>query len=80
MTTSETKIRVVSSTEGLTLGVAGDHYRVIISGEQTNNTYSVFDMLVPPAGGPAPHSHRDIQEFFYVLEGEFRYKIKAGQG
>jgi uncharacterized cupin superfamily protein len=38
----------------------------------------VFDMLVPPGGGPAPHSHPDVQEYFYVLEGELTYKTEAG--
>ncbi len=71
--------------EGPTVSVMGDTYRIIIGGEQTNGTYSLVDMLIPPGGGPAPHSHPTFQEAFYILEGEInvitkekRYTAKQG--
>lgn len=73
-----TNVKIIDASQGTTLGVAGDNYRVIISGEQTGNTYAVFDMLVPPGGGPAPHQHLGMQEFFYVTEGELTFKTTAG--
>ncbi len=36
-------------------------------------------MLVPPNGGPPPHSHPDAQEMFYVLHGQFEFKTEAGK-
>jgi len=68
---------VVNAQDGQTLSVAGGAYRVIISGKQTNGTYAVIDMLVPPENGPAPHSHADIQESFYVVDGEIEVKTEA---
>ncbi len=61
---------IVDAQEGQTLSVVGDTYRIIITGEQTGGAYAAIDMLIPPGGGPGPHSHADIQESFYVLEGE----------
>lgn len=63
----------------------GDTYRIVIGSEQTNGTYSLVDMLIPPGGGPLPHSHVNFQEAFYILEGEInvitkeqRYTAKKG--
>lgn len=72
-------ITIISNTEGKTLGVAGGNYRIIVSGAQTNNAYAVIEMLVPPGGGPPPHAHPNIQEMFYVVEGELEFKTEAGK-
>lgn len=71
-------IRIIDRTEGVNLGVAGSNYRVIISAENTLKSYSAFEMLIPPGAGPAPHSHPDIQEFFYIIEGELTFKTING--
>lgn len=65
--------------DGEFLGVAGDNYRVIVGGKDTGGSFSVIDMLVPPGGGPAPHSHPDIQEWFYVLDGQLEYQTDSGR-
>lgn len=51
------------------LGLAGDTYTILITGDDTAGTYTAIDMHVPPGGGPAPHRH-DFEEMFTVLEGE----------
>ena len=33
-------------------------------------------MLIPPKGGPPPHSHAKFQEAFYVIEGEIEVVTK----
>ncbi len=72
-------ILTVDENEGQHLSVVGDTYRIIISGKQTQGAYAVIDMLVPPGGGPGPHAHTDIQELFYVVDGELEYKTEAGK-
>lgn len=72
-------ITVTNSIEGEFLGIAGGNYRIIISGEQTNGNYAVIEMVVPPNGGPPPHSHPDTQEMFYVLDGEVEFKTENGK-
>jgi quercetin dioxygenase-like cupin family protein len=72
-------IITVNENEGQSLSVVGDAYRIIISGKQTGGAYAVIDMLVPSGGGPGPHSHADIQELFYVVDGEIDFKTEAGK-
>jgi quercetin dioxygenase-like cupin family protein len=53
----------------LHLGVVGDTYTILLSGNDTDGRYSLIDMFVPPGGGPPPHRH-DFEESFTILEGE----------
>ena len=71
-------IITVNEDQGQSFSVVGDAYRIIISGKQTGGAYSVIDMLVPPGGGPGPHAHAEIQESFYVIDGELEFKTEAG--
>jgi quercetin dioxygenase-like cupin family protein len=71
-------ITTVDNGQGQSLSVVGNTYRILISGEQTNGNYAVIDMLIPPGGGPGPHAHKDIQEMFYVVEGEIVFKMEGG--
>ena len=60
------------------LGVAGDTYTILLSGEDTNSRYCLIDMHVPPGGGPPPHRH-DFEESFTVLEGEIEASFRGKQ-
>ena len=75
----DSNISIINKNEGKLLAVAGGNYRIIISGEQTGDNYAVIEMVVPPGGGPPPHSHPNIQEMFHVLEGEVEFKTEAGK-
>jgi quercetin dioxygenase-like cupin family protein len=75
----DNNISITNNNEGQFLGIAGGNYRILISGEQTNGNYAVIEMIVPPNGGPPPHSHEDTQEMFYVLEGEVEFKTESGK-
>jgi quercetin dioxygenase-like cupin family protein len=61
--------------EGRTLGVVGDVYRFLATGEETNGKYALFEALVPPGGGPPPHIHSREEASFYILEGELTLYI-----
>lgn len=67
------------------IGLAGDTYTVLLSGQQTAGRFCVIDMHVPPGGGPATHRH-DFEETFILLEGELeatfrgeKSTVKAGE-
>lgn len=63
--------------EGLShLGVVGDTYTILLTGEDTAGRYTLIDMLVPPGGGPPPHRH-DFEEMFTVLEGEIELTFRG---
>jgi len=58
------------------VGVVGDTYTVLLSGEDTAGRYCLIDMLVPPGGGPPPHRH-DFEEMFTLLEGEIEVTFRG---
>jgi len=67
------------------VGLVGDTYTVLLTGEATHGRYCLIDMFIPPGGGPPLHRH-DFEESFTVLEGEieatFRGRktvVKAGE-
>ena len=58
------------------LGVVGDTYTILLSGQDTNGQFCLIDMHVPPGGGPPPHRH-DFEETFIVLEGELELTFRG---
>lgn len=63
--------------DGQNLSVVGDTYRILITGRETDGAYAAIDMLIPPDGGPGPHSHADFQESFYVIDGEIEVRSEV---
>lgn len=69
----------------LHLGIMGDTYTLLVSGAQTSGRFCLFDMHIPPRGGPGPHRH-DFEETFIMLDGEIeatfrgdKQIVKAGE-
>ncbi len=58
------------------IGMVGDTYTILLSGDDTDGRYCLIDMLVPPGGGPAPHRH-DFEESFILLEGEIEATFRG---
>src|SRR5919204_6291889 len=78
-------VKVVRPGEGQRVGVVGDVYRYLATGEDTGGSYALWEASVPPGGGPPPHLHTREGEGFYVLEGEVTFHlegraVKAGPG
>lgn len=42
---------------------------------RTNGSMSVLELLIAPFNGPARHTHLREDELWYVIEGEFRFKL-----
>jgi mannose-6-phosphate isomerase-like protein (cupin superfamily) len=61
--------------EGRTVAVVGDVYRFLATGEDTKGKYALWEAIVPPHGGPPPHTHSRENEGFYILEGEITFTI-----
>jgi quercetin dioxygenase-like cupin family protein len=57
------------------LGVVGDTYTVLLSGEQTAGRFAMLDMLIRPGSGPPPHRH-NFEECFRVLEGSLEVWVR----
>ena len=58
------------------IGLVGDTYTILLSGDDTNGRYCLIDMHIPPGGGPPPHRH-DFEESFTVLEGEIETTFRG---
>ncbi len=58
------------------MGLVGDTYTILVTGEQTAGRYTLIDMHVPPGGGPPPHRH-DFEEMFTVLDGEIEFTFRG---
>ena len=58
------------------IGLVGDTYTILVTGEQTDGKYTMIDMHVPPGGGPPPHRH-DFEEAFTVLSGEVKVTFRG---
>jgi quercetin dioxygenase-like cupin family protein len=58
------------------IGLVGDTYTILVTGEDTAGKYTLIDMNVPPGGGPPPHRH-DFEEMFTVLDGEVRVTFRG---
>ena len=58
------------------LGIVGDTYTILLTGEDTAGRYTLIDMHVPPGGGPPPHRH-DFEETFTVLDGEVELTFRG---
>ena len=83
--TKPDRVTIRNTDEGPIIGVVGDVYRFLVTGEETGGRYAMFEAVVLPGGGPPPHLHRKEDETFYVLEGEITFqvgeeKLVAGPG
>ncbi|MPZ08324.1 MAG: cupin domain-containing protein [Nitrososphaeraceae archaeon] len=76
MENTDYSVTAVAAKEGPIVSVVGDTYRIVIGGDQTNGAYVLIDMLIPPKGGPGPHSHATFQEAFYIIDGEIKVITK----
>jgi quercetin dioxygenase-like cupin family protein len=57
------------------IGLVGDTYTILLTGNDTDGRYCLIDMLIPPGGGPGPHRH-DFEESFTLLEGEIEFTFR----
>ena len=63
--------------DSLTIHGAGDVYRYLATGAETDGTYFAMHALVPPGGGPPPHIQNREEEGFYVLEGRVTFWVEG---
>jgi quercetin dioxygenase-like cupin family protein len=66
--------------------VFGEPVEILTNSEMTAGRSTVLIQSSPPGGGPPPHSHKNEDETFFVLEGEYElllngvsHKLIAGE-
>ena len=75
MQTETKKPMVVPSSGGRKLLVLGHEITLKLACRETDGEYFVFEAVTPPGFGMALHVHRQEDEFFRVLEGEFEFQL-----
>src|SRR6185312_17331220 len=56
-------------------GREADVTELLATREQTGGALGLFRQTIPPMSGRPLHIHRAEEEFFYVVSGEFRFKL-----
>ncbi|MEH1845871.1 MAG: hypothetical protein V7L25_12945 [Nostoc sp.] len=49
----------------------GEQISFLKTTESTNGQYALMEIIIPPGGGPPPHIHRDLDEWFYFIDPGF---------
>ena len=61
--------------EGRPVHVLGAELTIKISSRDTNGAFTVFEGHTPPLEGPPLHRHRDHDEWWYIVQGEYRFEV-----
>ena len=83
---AERRIRMVQPEDQVkVIFGAGDDYRYLATGDDTDGAYFLVEAVVPPGGGPPFHIQTLEEEAFYILEGRLTFygddgEILAGPG
>src|SRR3954451_7805643 len=56
-------------------GREADITELLATGEQTGGALGLVRQTIAPKSGPPAHIHRTEDEFFYVVNGEFNFKL-----
>lgn len=67
--------RIVPHGAGKRFPIAMGPVTVKVGSEDSDGAIAIMELEVPPGLGPAAHRHRDCDETFYVLAGEFRFVV-----
>ena len=66
---------MVERGDGRTIHVAGNDVTVKISSRDTAGEFAVFESSTEPLQGPPLHLHRNDDEYWYIVEGDFRFEV-----
>ncbi|WP_265286649.1 cupin domain-containing protein [Verminephrobacter eiseniae] len=50
--------------------MSGDEYQILLDAKNSGGAMTLINALVPPGGGPPTHAHGDVDELFFVVDGE----------
>jgi quercetin dioxygenase-like cupin family protein len=57
------------------MGREADIVEILATRERTKGAFGIFRIEIAPQSGPPAHIHRGEDEFFYVLKGQFQFKL-----
>jgi quercetin dioxygenase-like cupin family protein len=68
--------KILKQEEGTRLNVLGDHQRIMLSGKDTNNQFTLIEQWNDPGVGVPKHVHAKEDEVFHVLEGAVEFQVE----
>jgi len=75
----------VAPGEGRIVNLGGIQMRVLAAGEATNGAFTLAEFSGAEGAWTVPHIHQEMEESFFVLDGEFTFpvgdqEVQAGAG
>lgn len=67
----------LSPGQGEAFKIIGGGVRILADGAATGGRCCMFECPVGPGEGPPLHKHEREDEFFYVLEGRFKFSVNG---
>lgn len=61
--------------DGERFTIIGGGVRILADGASTGGRCCIFEAPIPPGEGPPLHKHDREDEFFYVLDGRFKFSV-----
>jgi quercetin dioxygenase-like cupin family protein len=67
---------VIAPGEGATIqGPVGGPLNFKVRSDQTNGSLTALENVIPPGEGPPLHTHENEDEFWYLIDGDLRFKL-----
>ncbi len=63
--------------DGPTLRLFGELVTRKVTGDRTAGAYSLFEVASAPGTGPPPHVQHRADEAFWVLDGEYEFRVEG---
>ena len=70
-----TNAKILEAEAGVQLVVMGDHQRILLTGKDTNQQFTLIEQLNEPGTGIPRHVHAREDEVFHVQEGEVEFEV-----
>lgn len=74
--TQDTSVVICHAGTGTHVLSAGNLYRLIAEGQQTNDRFSLMEVILEPGQGAPYHIHTREDEAFFVLDGEVTFYME----
>ena len=68
---------LVERGNGRPIHVLGNDVVIKISSRDTGGAFAVFEGQTRPLAGPPLHRHRDQDEWWYIVDGEYKFEVEG---
>jgi len=77
VTISDKSAAIVRQSDARVLRAFGLELRILLDGERTGGTFTMWVNITPPGGGAPPHYHSNEDEIFHVIEGRVAFFLNG---